>query len=403
MRSTNILLEAQRRPSAFLGVAHLAVQAGQLNVVSVSLNGAVLAAGFACSRRRPPFLAIATGPLAAASLREQLPGALLVGTREDFAFWVGDRYTHPVEREDNGVLELLLASLADRIDSHHVVLCGVDEPRPSQKLPRSWSLVGDCADLRRDWLVASLPGLLWVDCRCVEVTCQLVDSLSERIAVICRRHELRLQIEDVSPIVFRNMARREAGGVAAITLEGLKNNLTLEEAVSLASSDAGLVSRTARDQHPETRIRRTVDAATHVGTISRDAVALLIFREDRLLLGRKSDDRAFIPGRWYLPGGKREGHETFLAAASRELREETGLDALSLALCGFSSYTDASGQTLRFAQFTGTAEGIPVAADDLVETRWIDIAEIERGAVFPLTWAQLVILDAFGVVRLGVT
>jgi len=51
----------------------------------------------------------------------------------------------------------------------------------------------------------------------------------------------------------------------------------------------------------------------------------LLVREGRILLARRSADRAFYPGAWDLPGGHCEGHETPADALVRELEEEIGV------------------------------------------------------------------------------
>ena len=70
--------------------------------------------------------------------------------------------------------------------------------------------------------------------------------------------------------------------------------------------------------------------------ISRDypnrpfAAALAICRKPggRLLLAQRAKGPSTAVGRWGFPGGMHEVGETILAAAQRELREETGIDAL---------------------------------------------------------------------------
>jgi 8-oxo-dGTP diphosphatase len=55
----------------------------------------------------------------------------------------------------------------------------------------------------------------------------------------------------------------------------------------------------------------------------------LLVRGDRILLARRSDDRAFYPGVWDVLGGHCEGSETPAEALVRELEEEVGLRAIA--------------------------------------------------------------------------
>ena len=111
-----------------------------------------------------------------------------------------------------------------------------------------------------------------------------------------------------------------------------------------------------------------------VGLVARD-------RSGRLLLV----ERGHPPhqGRWSLPGGRVEGGETLAAAAARELREETGLEA---AVGGIAGVVERIGEGFHYLIVDLWAEladgAVPVAAEDAADAR---LVELDRLPDYPLS------------------
>jgi 8-oxo-dGTP diphosphatase len=84
---------------------------------------------------------------------------------------------------------------------------------------------------------------------------------------------------------------------------------------------------------------------------ARLVVGVVLPRDDRILiLQRRSDD--FMPGIYELPSGLVEPGETLSAAVSRELQEETGLEASSIVgYIGHFDYVSGSGAPTRQLNF----------------------------------------------------
>ena len=115
------------------------------------------------------------------------------------------------------------------------------------------------------------------------------------------------------------------------------------------------------------------------------AAIAVVLRDNRVLLARrgKSPDK----GLWGYPGGHVEWGETALAAAARELREETGVVARPE---GYLTNVDvlrrgADGTAqahfllaaVRCTYVSGTAR----AADDVTAVQWADFSDVETGAL----------------------
>ena len=96
-----------------------------------------------------------------------------------------------------------------------------------------------------------------------------------------------------------------------------------------------------------------------------------------LLIQRKHDPFAL---RWALPGGFMEIDETLEQAAARELKEETGLDAVTLEqLKSFSRVDrDPRSRVITTVFVVGTnPTQVPIAADDAKDFRWAETGTIE--------------------------
>jgi ADP-ribose pyrophosphatase YjhB (NUDIX family) len=109
------------------------------------------------------------------------------------------------------------------------------------------------------------------------------------------------------------------------------------------------------------------------------AVAVLVMREGRVLLGKRGPGTR-EPGKWSFPAGFVERGERVESAAAREAREETGLDVIIGDLIGLFS---SEGEPVVLAVYAASAaRGEPVAGDDLTEVGWFDPAALPELA-FP--------------------
>ncbi|MGF1544206.1 MAG: NUDIX hydrolase [Parvularculaceae bacterium] len=118
----------------------------------------------------------------------------------------------------------------------------------------------------------------------------------------------------------------------------------------------------------------------------RLGVGTVVFRGDEVLLVRRA--RPPLMGQWSIPGGKVEYGERLEAAALREVREETGVEARVFAEIGvFEAVPDASRSAPHFVMIDFAAEwiaGETRAGDDAAEA---EFASLET-AVARLAWDQ---------------
>jgi 8-oxo-dGTP diphosphatase len=132
----------------------------------------------------------------------------------------------------------------------------------------------------------------------------------------------------------------------------------------------------------------------------RCGASAAIFRDREVLLVQRG--KGALAGYWSLPGGHIEAGEKAIAAALRETREETGVDA---ALCGLLDIHEVllGGGDLPLsahyviAVFYGRwLSGAPQAGGDARDARFVPIGEVEglcltdgASLLIPRAWAAL--------------
>lgn len=111
------------------------------------------------------------------------------------------------------------------------------------------------------------------------------------------------------------------------------------------------------------------------------AAGVLVVEEGRVLLvRRKYEPRA---GQWCIPAGFMEAGETPEQSAVRELREETGLDAVLTGLFGvYAGFDDPRVRAVRIL-YTATRDGGRlVPGDDALEAEWFPLGALPHDIAF---------------------
>ncbi|MFA5358451.1 MAG: NUDIX domain-containing protein [Patescibacteria group bacterium] len=120
-------------------------------------------------------------------------------------------------------------------------------------------------------------------------------------------------------------------------------------------------------------------------------VGVMVLRDSRILLGKrhadpaKADSELHGESSWTMPGGKMDFGETPETTATRELKEETSLEATGLKVICVSNdkVTDAHFVTIGLLCEDFTGEVQIMEPDEITEWRWFDLNGLPEPIFFP--------------------
>ena len=111
--------------------------------------------------------------------------------------------------------------------------------------------------------------------------------------------------------------------------------------------------------------------------------------QQQLLMFKRSSSKKLFPNYWALPGGHIEDNEDALAAAIREVKEETGLNILpeniQLKVVAMHHHLDRQEMFMAFAFVVHLDQQFPLSQDsDEGQAAWIPIDQaLQMPEVFP--------------------
>ena len=111
---------------------------------------------------------------------------------------------------------------------------------------------------------------------------------------------------------------------------------------------------------------------------ARPVTLAFVLSEGDVLLKRHAADSDRFPGMWNGIGGHVEAEEDVRAAARRELREETGLEAVDLVLRGVVHEAGLLGHAHLLFCFVGTAGSRALAPERGATLAWQPLGKLEE-------------------------
>ena len=118
------------------------------------------------------------------------------------------------------------------------------------------------------------------------------------------------------------------------------------------------------------------EACPHCGRYLNRGISIdcLIVKDRKILLGKRKHDP--FGGYWGIFGGYVEWNESPEDAVSRELKEETNLEAEDMKLFGVYGDPKRHEKQVITIVYKVKVEGKPTPGDDVEEIKWFDLKEI---------------------------
>ena len=105
------------------------------------------------------------------------------------------------------------------------------------------------------------------------------------------------------------------------------------------------------------------------------SVNCIIVKNNKLLLVQQNRPKE-VDGKWSIPGGKVDEGETFKEAVIREIKEETGLDVISLEYLNIKQAKPH--HTIKHIFKVETKGEVSFPEDELMNAKWFSLDEIKK-------------------------
>lgn len=120
-------------------------------------------------------------------------------------------------------------------------------------------------------------------------------------------------------------------------------------------------------------------------------VGVILLRRGKILLGKRNPDpdkagSSFrSAGTWSLPGGKLEWGETFEHAATREIKEETGITIKNPQVISLHNTKNKFAHFVTIGLIAKRWKGEPelIEPDQMIKWKWFDIKHLPYPRYFP--------------------
>ena len=127
--------------------------------------------------------------------------------------------------------------------------------------------------------------------------------------------------------------------------------------------------------------------------VTRAGIGILVLKDNKVLLGLRHEDPEKASselngeGTWTMPGGKIDFGETFLQAASRELKEETDIDTkiedFDVIHIRDNMVPTAHFLTVGLLLKNPTQEPKVMEPDEITEWKWFDLNNVPENIFLP--------------------